>query len=661
MSYLSRRILPAAALLALVALPAHGEDSRIERAKKIRDQILAKRALPAQVDHQSSRQPLHEDAREEPFADALEAARTRLAGIDAELETNRRKSEGLSAPREKLAARGDELAAMAARLEEQSRRRAEAIYRSARLGSQAAGWGAGEASSARLSRYLAAIAGAEQQNLAKIEVERGSIVASLDRIRADEATVVAERRTLEADRGEAEAAVTRATEDTEVRPDAEVAAIAARDRAEAPREEEEGDSAEADNVEADATASDVENLKANVRADGAGSTPLRNGGTLASENRALNEAAALMRLEEARAKLAARSRDEHIAQDKAGMAAAGSKMPGMQTPGAQTPEDFSWPGTGHTTGVPSAAAGASSVAAAPVGAASNAAGRPPSESASDAKPGAAATASANASAPAPLPVTPAPPPGKTVSPAGKPASPAAATQAPPVETVSAAKPPSTDAKLSEAKPPPAAAPARTPPPTAVAAVPAPASSEGDKTAAAPVAGEPAAGEPSAAPPAPTDASAPAKPRGFLSRLFSGAGDRESDKFAASRGALAPPVAGKVVANYGQQHKSGATYRGVVLRAAHNAPIRAVADGKVSFVGDVPGMGKTVIVSHGNRYHTVYARLGSVDVKEGEKVSSGTEVGALPDNDADMQFELRDQGTAVDPLPWLRGAAPGIAR
>ncbi|HXC51589.1 MAG TPA: peptidoglycan DD-metalloendopeptidase family protein [Candidatus Limnocylindrales bacterium] len=642
MSYLFRKILPVAALLALVALPAHGEDSRIERAKKIRDQILAKRAVPAEVDRQNSRQHLEEDAREDPFADALEAARKRLAGIDAELEANRRKSEGLSAPREKLAAREVELTAMAARLEEQSRRRAEAIYRSARLGSQAAGWGAGEASSARLSRYLAAIAGAEQQNLAKIEVERGSIVASLDRIRADEATVVAERRALEADRGEAEAAARRATEDTEVRPDAEVAAIAARERDEAPAEEEDaGDNEEADNAPADATAADVESLEARARADSAGSAPLRNGGTLASENRALSEAAALMRLEEARAKLAARSRDEHIAQDKAG-AAAGSK-----TPGAQAPEDFSWPGTGHAS-APAASVTSSANVAAP------AAPLPTNPAQPAANPTSPAV---NLASPAATPATPA---AKTAPPAVKPAAPATAPQAAPTETASAAKSP-TDAKPSEAKSAPADASQKTPPPAAVAAVPAPASTEGDKPAAAPAAGEPTAAETSAAPSAPADASAPAKPRGFLSRLFSGAGDRESDKFAASRGALAPPVAGKVVANYGQQHKSGATYRGVVLRAAHNAPIRAVADGKVSFVGDVPGMGKTVIVSHGNRYHTVYARLGSVDVKEGEKVTSGTEVGALPDNDADMQFELRDQGTAVDPLPWLRGAAPGIAR
>jgi septal ring factor EnvC (AmiA/AmiB activator) len=121
------------------------------------------------------------------------------------------------------------------------------------------------------------------------------------------------------------------------------------------------------------------------------------------------------------------------------------------------------------------------------------------------------------------------------------------------------------------------------------------------------------------------------------------------------------VAGKVVANYGQQHKSGATYRGVILRATHAAPITAVAAGSVSFAGVLPGLGNTVIVNHGRRYHTVYARLGSVRVKEGQSVGGGTELGALPEDNADMHFELRDQGKAIDPLPWLRGATPGGAQ
>jgi septal ring factor EnvC (AmiA/AmiB activator) len=138
------------------------------------------------------------------------------------------------------------------------------------------------------------------------------------------------------------------------------------------------------------------------------------------------------------------------------------------------------------------------------------------------------------------------------------------------------------------------------------------------------------------------------------------GDRDADAFASTKGNLPPPVAGKVVANYGQQHKSGATYRGVILRAGHNAPIKAVASGKVSFAGNLPGLGNTVIVSHGGRYHTVYARLGTMNVKEGESIGRGTSIGALPDDNADMHFELRDQGKAVDPGPWLKGGVPGAA-
>lgn len=149
-------------------------------------------------------------------------------------------------------------------------------------------------------------------------------------------------------------------------------------------------------------------------------------------------------------------------------------------------------------------------------------------------------------------------------------------------------------------------------------------------------------------------------RGLLSRLFGDDADqdRESDAFAGARGTLPAPVAGKVVANYGQQHKSGATYRGVILRAVRGDPVEAVHGGKVSFAGPVPGLGNAVIVSHGGRYHTVYARLGDLDVREGQKVKPGARLGQLPDDNADMHFELRDQGRAVDPLPWLGSRLPG---
>lgn len=476
----------AAAFLS-VSFQALAEDLRIQKAKDFRDQILAKRAAAAKVERGRPGQKPEVEPDEDP---AVEAARARLADVEARLEQSRQRSEGLAAPREKLSVRSDELTAEVAKVGEANRARVDSIYRSAKLGAGAAGWHHEQARSARLSRYLAAVSAAQQERLARLEVEQGSVVAALDRARAEDAALAAERRVLEADRVEAQAGVDRVLEVSTGGPpptdgvDGDLGA----DGDVAPEEFEPG------------SPEDVE-----------------------------------LRMAEAAAKIAA--------------ASAARSGPAPVPPAAG---DFQWPGSEPVAAAPAAPAATNAEAVAP--------------------------------AAAPIPDEESPP------------------------------------ELEDG--PAVLAPSE----------------------------EPAA-------PAPGDGAASARAPGLLSRLFD---NGDSDRFASARGTLPVPVAGKVVANYGQQHKSGGTYRGVILRATHGAPVRTVAPGRVSFVGIVPGLGSTVIVSHGSRFHTVYARLGSAGVREGEDVAAGTRVGELPDNDSDMHFELRDQGKAVDPVPWLKPGVPGAA-
>ncbi len=127
-------------------------------------------------------------------------------------------------------------------------------------------------------------------------------------------------------------------------------------------------------------------------------------------------------------------------------------------------------------------------------------------------------------------------------------------------------------------------------------------------------------------------------------------------FARLKGSLKVPMRGRVIARFGQSHESGALYRGLIVRGAGGGAVTAVATGDVIFAGEFPGLGATLILSHGERYHTVYARMASVRFPVGVRVDRGTVLGAMPAGDGDLHFEMRLAGKPFDPLPWFPGGA-----
>lgn len=142
----------------------------------------------------------------------------------------------------------------------------------------------------------------------------------------------------------------------------------------------------------------------------------------------------------------------------------------------------------------------------------------------------------------------------------------------------------------------------------------------------------------------------------VGRLFGGlfGSEPEPPAFETRKGQLPAPVRGSVVARFGQKHANGAVYQGVIVRTEAGAIVRAVAQGKVVFAGDFKGLGKTLIVSHGDRYHSVYARMSFLRSSMDSTVRPGQGIGRMSLHDADLHFELRNAGKSFDPLPWLAG-------
>lgn len=141
---------------------------------------------------------------------------------------------------------------------------------------------------------------------------------------------------------------------------------------------------------------------------------------------------------------------------------------------------------------------------------------------------------------------------------------------------------------------------------------------------------------------------------------------ETTGFGALRGRLPLPVAGHIEAGFGQvlepRFNTITLRRGVDIRAPSGTPVRAVAPGTVAWTGWLRGYGNVVILDHGDGYHSVVAHLQEIMRAPGVHVFEGDVLGTVGDTGSlqgpVLYFEIRRQGLAVDPAPWLGAAAYG---
>src|SRR5262249_58779075 len=100
-----------------------------------------------------------------------------------------------------------------------------------------------------------------------------------------------------------------------------------------------------------------------------------------------------------------------------------------------------------------------------------------------------------------------------------------------------------------------------------------------------------------------------------------------------------------------------THRGIDIKAPQGTPIRAAAPGTVVFSGRQSSYGRTVKITHPNGLSTVYAHNSANFVKPGDKVKTGTVIGAVGRTGLattnHLHFEVRRQGVARNPLPLLQ--------
>jgi len=97
--------------------------------------------------------------------------------------------------------------------------------------------------------------------------------------------------------------------------------------------------------------------------------------------------------------------------------------------------------------------------------------------------------------------------------------------------------------------------------------------------------------------------------------------------------------------------------GVDYAAPTGTAVRSVGDGVVDFAGVQNGFGNVVILKHRNNHSTVYAHLSKINVRNGESVSQGQNIGAVGSTGwatgPHLHFEFRVNGQHHDPLTIAR--------
>jgi murein DD-endopeptidase MepM/ murein hydrolase activator NlpD len=121
-----------------------------------------------------------------------------------------------------------------------------------------------------------------------------------------------------------------------------------------------------------------------------------------------------------------------------------------------------------------------------------------------------------------------------------------------------------------------------------------------------------------------------------------------------------PVDGRVLSPFGARTDpfsgEGAFHTGVDISAVTGTPVRAAADGLVTFAEMESGYGRLIKIDHGSGIETYYAHLSRFYVQAGQSVHRGEMIGAVGSSGRvtapHLHYEVRLGNAPVNPYRYL---------
>ncbi|PTU31605.1 murein hydrolase activator EnvC family protein [Stenotrophobium rhamnosiphilum] len=133
--------------------------------------------------------------------------------------------------------------------------------------------------------------------------------------------------------------------------------------------------------------------------------------------------------------------------------------------------------------------------------------------------------------------------------------------------------------------------------------------------------------------------------------------RDAKPFPQMKGKLPWPIRGKLLASFGTSKAGGhLSWNGYWIEAPNGAPVRAVANGRVAYVGWMQRYGLIIILEHEGGYFSLYGHNDSVDLTGGESVRIGETIAKAGStggyDQTGVYFEIRKGTQPINPKLWL---------